>query len=84
MVRARTEKEKKNIMKKKEPWVKPRHTVVRKLVGAVFAPYVKLKSTSNDSKTFMVASITSLPIPSPGITAILYIFTPLIYFKEFI
>ena len=43
MVRARTEKEKKNIMKKKEAWVKPRHTVVRKLVGAVFAPYVKLK-----------------------------------------
>ena len=30
-------------MKKKEPWVKPRHTVVRKLVGFVFAPYVKLK-----------------------------------------
>ena len=43
MVRVCAEKEKKNIMKKKEPWVKPRHTVVRKLVGAVFAPYVKLK-----------------------------------------
>ena len=29
--------------KKKEPWVKPRHTIIRKVVGAVFAPYVKWK-----------------------------------------
>ncbi len=30
-------------MKKKETWVKPRHTVVRKVIGAVLAPYVRLK-----------------------------------------
>lgn len=30
-------------MKKKNTWVKPRHTVVRKVIGAVLAPYVRLK-----------------------------------------
>lgn len=30
-------------MKKKNTWVKPRHTIVRKVIGAVLAPYVRLK-----------------------------------------
>ncbi len=30
-------------MKRKEPWVRPRHVIIRKVIGAVFAPYVKLK-----------------------------------------
>ena len=30
-------------MKKKEKWIKPRHTVVRNVLGVVLAPYVKWK-----------------------------------------
>ena len=43
-------------------------------------PYSKLNSKSNLSSKYSHESITSLPIPSPPIIAILYIIFPLIQF----